>query len=157
MVLLTAQRRYAHSLDEGNNEKKMYSMRREAVAFSLAGVVSLIAFVSCGDTVTWNTKQMFSGTTTLSDDIVLAGEVEVEVSKGTLTLSGSVSGSGAIRKTGSGTLVMAHADNGFKASSGSSIVVEAGIIQADATGALAGRIVSGRVRVGILGTVVTIR
>lgn len=115
--------------------KKMYSLRREAVAFSLAGVVSLIALVSCGETVTWNTKQMFSGTTTLSDDIVLAGEVEVEVSKGTLTLSGSVSGSGAIRKTGSGTLLMAHADNGFKASSGSSIVVEAGVIQADATGA----------------------
>ncbi len=93
--------------------------------------------LALAETQTWNSAKSFSETTTIDDDVTLVGDVEVTLSgDATVTLNGAVSGDGSIRKKGGGALVFAHEGNTFKSSSGQSIVVEYGAVQANASEAL---------------------
>ena len=65
-------------------------------------------------------------------DIALEGETEYAVSSGTQTVGDRLTGTGSIKKTGGGTLVLANAANDY---SGGTLVVT-GIVEATKAGAL---------------------
>ena len=64
----------------------------------------------------------------LSNDVALAGKDTIDTQSNTMTLSGIVSGSGGLTKTGSGTLVLAGAN-----SYAGGTTVSAGTLQGDST------------------------
>ena len=76
--------------------------------------LALFAMVACAyfasaDTITWDKSPApFTESTTIDDDIIISGDITVEVAKSMiLTLNGVVSGTGSITKTGAGTLELA--------------------------------------------------
>ncbi len=75
----------------------------------------------------------FDADGTVSTNLVLDGEYEIYVTNNvTVTFSGMISGTGPIKKTGAGTLVLANADNPF---SGGFHILQ-GYIRVDAAGAI---------------------
>ena len=97
----------------------------------------------------------YTADATVADALTLEGEYIIDVASGvTVTYTGEISGTGPLRKTGAGTLVLANGKNSFTAG----VQISQGYVRADAEGCLGtGRIHIDKTVAGVSSTFGVVR